>query len=77
MVLYRPVGHKELELICNLGLKGFPPRLPEQPIFYPVLNAGYAKEIAKEWNAKSDTFSVMSQDSMWITHTLINFKERW
>jgi hypothetical protein len=55
MVVYRPVGHKELELICDSGLREFPPRLPDQPIFYPVLNAGYAKEIAQGWNTKSDT----------------------
>lgn len=57
MILYRPVGHNELALIVESGLKGFPPRLPDQPIFYPVLNAGYAKQIALEWNTKSDTFS--------------------
>ena len=30
----------------------FPPRLPEQPIFYPVLNEEYAKQIARDWNAQ-------------------------
>jgi hypothetical protein len=52
LVLYRPVGLKELELIFQSGMKAFPPRLPEQPIFYPVLNQGYAAQIAREWNAK-------------------------
>lgn len=33
VVLYRPVGAKELELIKESGWKKFPPRLPEQPIF--------------------------------------------
>jgi hypothetical protein len=28
---------KELDLIRESGCKAFPPRLPEQPIFYPVL----------------------------------------
>ena len=51
-VLYRPVGSKELELIRSSGFKAFPPRLPEQPIFYPVLNEGYAIQIARDWNAK-------------------------
>ena len=51
-VLYRPVGSKELELIRAGGFKAFPPRLPEQPIFYPVLNEGYAIQIARDWNAK-------------------------
>jgi hypothetical protein len=32
----------------------FPPRLPEQPIFYPVLNASYAIKIARDWNTKSE-----------------------
>lgn len=57
MIVYRPVGHKELELICDAGLREFPPRLPDQPIFYPVLNAGYAKEITHVWNTKSDIYA--------------------
>ena len=28
----------------------FPPRLPEQPIFYPVLTEEYAVKIARDWN---------------------------
>lgn len=52
MVLYRPVGAKELALIEQSDFKGFPPRLPEQPIFYPVLNEQYAIEIASKWNTK-------------------------
>ena len=52
MILYRPVGTKELELIKESGYKGFPPRLPDQPIFYPVLNEQYATEIASRWNVK-------------------------
>ncbi|MBO4309727.1 MAG: hypothetical protein J5856_01535 [Lachnospiraceae bacterium] len=52
MILYRPVGTKELGLIEKSGYKAFPPRLPEQPIFYPVLNEKYADEIAKNWNVK-------------------------
>jgi hypothetical protein len=50
--LYRPVGPKELALIVASGYKAFPPRLPEQPIFYPVLNEEYATQIARDWNAK-------------------------
>ena len=53
-VLYRPVGEKELELIRESDYKAFPPRLPEQPIFYPVLNEEYATQIARDWNAKYD-----------------------
>ena len=52
MILYRPVGTAELNLIAESGYHSFPPRLPEQPIFYPVLNRRYACEIAKKWNVK-------------------------
>lgn len=52
MILYRPVGEKELMLIADSSYKAFPPRLPEQPIFYPVLNKRYAIEIAEKWNTK-------------------------
>src|SRR5215472_15373727 len=48
--LYRPVGPKELELIVASGYSEFPPRLPDQPIFYPVLNEEYARQIARDWN---------------------------
>lgn len=52
MILYRPVGKRELELIEQSGYRAFPPRLPEQPIFYPVLNQRYAQEIAGRWNTR-------------------------
>lgn len=47
---YRPVGPKELELVKASGFKKWPPRLPAQPIFYPVTNEVYATEIATKWN---------------------------
>jgi hypothetical protein len=50
--LYRPVGPKELELIAASQWREFPPRLPDQPIFYPVLNEDYAAQIASTWNAR-------------------------
>ena len=50
VTLYRPVGRRELELIAESGFAAFPPRLPEQPIFYPVLNEEYATQIARDWN---------------------------
>ncbi len=53
VTLYRPVGPEELELIRNSGWKAFPPRLPEQPIFYPVLQREYAVRIARDWNVKA------------------------
>lgn len=53
ITLYRPVGPKELALIRESGFRAFPPRLPEQPIFYPVLNEAYATQIARDWNSKT------------------------
>ena len=50
--LFRPVGQRELELIRESGFRAFPPRLPHQPIFYPVLNEEYATSIARDWNTK-------------------------
>lgn len=52
ITLYRPTGPNELELVKASGYKKWPPRLPEQPIFYPVTNEEYAKEIAVKWNIK-------------------------
>ena len=50
--LYRPVGQTELDLIRDSRFTAFPPRLPEQPIFYPVLTKSYAEQIARDWNTK-------------------------
>lgn len=52
-ILFRPVGQKELALIQESGYTAFPPRLPYQPIFYPVLNEEYATQIAGDWNARN------------------------
>lgn len=52
VTLYRPVGPRELELIRESGYHAFPPRLPSQSIFYPVLTEEYAIQIARDWNAK-------------------------
>lgn len=50
--LYRPTGPEELALVEQSDWTKWPPRLPDQPIFYPVLNEDYASKIAKEWNVK-------------------------
>ncbi|SRR5258708_7729205 len=50
VTLYRPVGPRELELVAASGYHRWPPRLPEQPIFYPVTNEEYATEITINWN---------------------------
>jgi hypothetical protein len=52
IIMYRPIGPKELELIIASGYRAFPPRLPEQPIFYPVLNEEYANDISRKWNVR-------------------------
>ncbi|HYD12928.1 MAG TPA: hypothetical protein VEC11_08780 [Allosphingosinicella sp.] len=50
VTLWRPVGPEELALIRESEMRAFPPRLPEQPIFYPVLSEDYAVKIARDWN---------------------------
>jgi hypothetical protein len=52
--LYRPVGKAELDLIAGSDFHRFPPRLPHQPIFYPVASQTYAMQIARDWNTKDE-----------------------
>jgi hypothetical protein len=52
ITLWRPTGTKELALVASSGWREWPPRMPEQPIFYPVTNEGYAAQIARDWNTK-------------------------
>ncbi len=52
IVLYRPTGPNELALVEASGFRRWPPRLPDQPIFYPVTNEAYAIEIASRWNTR-------------------------
>src|SRR5215510_4575022 len=54
ITLYRPVGQAELDLIAATAYRAFPPRLPEQPIFYPVVTRPYAEQIAREWNTRDE-----------------------
>lgn len=64
MILYRPIGKKEYDLIRESSFERFPPRLSWQPIFYPVLNIEYAKKIAKDWNTEdenSDYIGIITQ----------------
>jgi hypothetical protein len=49
--LFRPIGLQELALLWDSGMREFPPRLVQQPIFYPVVNVEYARQIARDWNA--------------------------
>jgi len=54
--LWRPVGAFELRLVAASAYRRYPPRKPDQPIFYPVCNEAYAARIASEWNV-SDPLS--------------------
>jgi hypothetical protein len=54
ITLYRPVGEAGVHLIRGSGFVKFPPRLPEQTIFYPVLSEQYAIQIARDWNTKDE-----------------------
>jgi hypothetical protein len=53
VIMYRPTGPRELALVEASGWKRWPPRLPEQPIFYPVTNPRYAEQIARDWNVSA------------------------
>jgi hypothetical protein len=50
VTLWRPTGRAELDLVAASQWRAWPPRLPDQPIFYPVLNRWYATKIARDWN---------------------------
>ncbi len=52
VTLFRPTGPAEYELLKQSGFSRWPPRLPEQPIFYAVTNEDYARQIAIQWNVK-------------------------
>lgn len=61
IILYRPTGQHELELVRASGYRAWPPRLPEQPIFYPVLNEEYATQIARDWNARGTSVGYVTR----------------
>jgi hypothetical protein len=46
---FRPTGQKELDLIAASDYTRWPPRLPDQDIFYPVTNEAYAIALT-QWN---------------------------
>ena len=60
VTLFRPVGPEELALLQQNGFSRWPPRLPEQPIFYPVTNERYASEIAEKWNVKQSGYGAVT-----------------
>ena len=59
--LYRPAGPEELALVRDSGYTKWPPRLPEQPIFYPVTNEQYAIEIARDWNVPASGYGCVTR----------------
>ena len=59
--MYRPTGPEELKLVSSSGYRRWPPRLPEQPFFYPVTNLQYAIDISSDWNVKSDGIGYVTQ----------------
>jgi len=61
VTLYRPTGPEELALVIESGYKRWPPRLLGQPIFYPVTNAEYAREIAVKWNIKDSGYGCVTK----------------
>jgi|SRR6185312_10976447 len=61
ITLYRPVGPEELALVAESGFRRWPPRLPGQPIFYPVTNEGYAAEIAQKWNVRDSGYGAVTR----------------
>lgn len=68
--LFRPVGSAELELIRASGWAGFPPRLPGQPIFYPVVQEAYAVKIARDWNVPESGAGYVTRfdvDADWLS----------
>jgi hypothetical protein len=71
-ILYRPVGPEELELLKQSDFTRWPPRLPEQPIFYPVTNERYASEIAEKWNVKDSGYGAVT-----MFHVRSSFMSRY
>ncbi|TAL40483.1 MAG: hypothetical protein EPN91_13040 [Salinibacterium sp.] len=64
VVLWRPTGPEEIQLVRVSGSTRWPPRLPEQPIFYPVLNEEYATAIARDWNVKASGVGYVTRFSV-------------
>ena len=52
VVMYRPTGPEENQLVADSDFTEWPPRLAGQPIFYPVTNETYAREITEQWNIR-------------------------
>jgi hypothetical protein len=68
ITLYRPVGPSELNLIRSSGFRRFPPRLPGQTIFYPVVQENYARKIARDWNVKESGAGYVTRFAVEVAH---------
>ena len=68
LTLWRPVGPEELAPIRLSGMREFPPRLPEQPIFYPVTTEDYAIKIARDWNVKASEAGFVTQFEVLVSY---------
>jgi hypothetical protein len=76
ITLYRPVGPEELGLIEQSGWTRFPPRLPEQPIFYPVIQEAYATKIARDWNVPQSGAGFVTRfdvDAAWLAQFEVQY----
>ncbi|MEU4443222.1 hypothetical protein AB0K14_13275 [Actinosynnema sp. NPDC050801] len=62
--LWRPTGRAELDLVAASQWRAWPPRLPDQPIFYPVANRWYATRIAREWNVPAEGVGFVTRFSV-------------
>lgn len=56
-----PRDPKKLPSSSRAGFTRWPPRLPEQPIFYPVTNEQYAIDIAGDWNVKASGYGCVTR----------------
>ena len=61
VTLYRPVGPAEMAAVESSGFTSWPPRLPDQPIFYPVTNEAYAARIASDWNVRDTGYGAVTR----------------
>ncbi|MFN8525456.1 MAG: ADP-ribosylation/crystallin J1 [Chloroflexota bacterium] len=61
VTLWRPTGPEEIALVRASGCTRWPPRLPEQPIFYPVTNEQYAVQIARDWNVPASGYGCVTR----------------
>ncbi|WP_203663023.1 ADP-ribosylation/crystallin J1 [Actinocatenispora rupis] len=73
--LWRPTGPADLALVRRSGWRAWPPRLPDQPIFYPVLNEAYAVRIARDWHVPRDGAGYVTRFEV-ATDFLARYPER-